>query len=267
MELTATLVVYNGMFNIIANTIESFLQQNIKSYLLLVNNSSPYPDLIAQLESFIKNKNNVKMISAPTNLGFGKAHNLGFAHLQEHKIYAPYHLVLNPDIITHQGCLSYIIKYMDANKKVGLAVPKVLNPDGTIQYLNKEYPAIFDLFMRRFLPRFIRQSNFFQKRHNYYTRQTIGYDQISDVPFPSGCFMVFRTEIFIALKGFDERYFMYMEDVDVSRRCHNIAEVKFLPQAVITHYWARESHSNWKMTLVMIKSAIKYYAKFGFTWW
>lgn len=170
-----------------------------------------------------------------------------------------YHLILNPDIYFEKGTLEKLFCYMENNKNTGQIMPAVKYPDGEKQYLCKLIPTPANLIFRRFLPfRKIKE-----KMDYDYEMKWSGYDKIMEVPILSGCFMFFRTENLISLKGFDERYFMYLEDYDLSRRMNEISETVFYPDAEIVHNHAKESYKSRKMTIIHMKSAIKYFNKWG----
>ena len=90
-----------------------------------------------------------------------------------------------------------------------------------------------------------------------------GYNKIMDVPILSGCFMFLRNEIFKNVGLFDERYFMYMEDFDYSRRIHEKYRTVYYPNVEIVHAHAKESFKNRKLSIIHLKSAIKYFNKWG----
>ena len=89
-------------------------------------------------------------------------------------------------------------------------------------------------------------------------------DKEMDIESASGCFMVIRTSLFKNLGGFDDRYFMYFEDFDLSRSVNNVSKVRYYPEAVIYHVWGRDSKRNTKLKIVHIQSMFKYYLKWMF---
>ncbi|MBF0204421.1 MAG: hypothetical protein HQK67_08940 [Desulfamplus sp.] len=91
----------------------------------------------------------------------------------------------------------------------------------------------------------------------------IGYDNVVDVPFISGSFIFARTSLIKELGGFDERFFMYFEDVDLCRRVSLKARNLYCPDVSVIHRWERASHKNLKWTLVFALSGLKYYNKWG----
>jgi GT2 family glycosyltransferase len=159
-----------------------------------------------------------------------------------------------------------IAKFMESYSKIGLCCPKFLNPDGSIQFLNRRLPTVWDLFLRRIVPE--ASKGLFKKRLEFYDMRDVGYERSYDVPFVSGAFMFCRTEILKAVGGFDERYFLYFEDADLSRKIqeHGYRTVYF-PDVSVTHVWERMAHKNWCGALLFVQSAYKYFQKWGFKWW
>jgi GT2 family glycosyltransferase len=151
---------------------------------------------------------------------------------------------------------------MEGNKDVGLVMPKVLYPDGRIQYLCKLLPTPFDLFGRRFL-NFYPFKKYIEKRNEIYELRFTGYDKIMEVPYLSGCFMFIRTKVLEKVGLFDERFFMYLEDTDLSRRIHKMAKTIYYPHVHIYHEYGKGSYKNKKLLKYHIESAIKYFNKWG----
>ena len=90
-----------------------------------------------------------------------------------------------------------------------------------------------------------------------------GYNRIMDVPYLSGCFMFLRTEALKESGLFDERFFMYPEDIDLTRRIHKNFRTVFYPEVSIVHHHAQSSYLNFKMLLVHTWNMIKYFNKWG----
>ncbi len=150
---------------------------------------------------------------------------------------------------------------MDENPEVGLMAPKIGYPNGDIQHLNKRDPSFFNLFARRFLPRFMQKSSPIKKKMDHYIILDKGYETNYEVPYMSGCFMLFRREIFEQLNGFDEKFFMYLEDTDITRRAREISKCIYNSKASIIHHWERGSYKSWKLTWISIKSSFYYFRK------
>lgn len=201
---------------------------------------------------------NVSVMQNPRETGYGGNHNLNSGRAQ-----GKYFVIMNSDMaIVQQDGFVRLEQYMDQHPDVGILTPKILNEDGSIQGLNKRYPTLVDLFLRRFAPVFLQR--LFQRRLDYYEMRDVGYERSYDVPFLSGCFMFCRTELVKSLGGFDPTYFLYFEDVDLCRRVQRTHRTVYFPDVSVTHFWERSAHKNWVYTYYFIKSALRYFGRWGY---
>jgi len=255
INLSASIVLFNNEKEQLTKTINSFLNANLNVKLYLIDNST-----FDDLKIFSNIDNRIIYIFNNANLGYGKAHNIALRKSIEENI--PYHLVLNPDVYFEKGVLEELYNFMESNKDVGLVMPKVLYPNANIQYLCKLLPSPLDLFERRFL-NFGPLKNFLEKRNKIYELEFSNYDKIMEVPYLSGCFMFIRTEVLKEVGLFDERFFMYLEDTDLSRRIHMVAKTIYYPYVHIYHEYEKGSYKNLKLLSYHISSTIKYFNKYG----
>lgn len=206
--------------------------------------------------SKLRTYKNTHLIEAESNRGFGAGNNLILS-----RIVSTYHIVINPDVQIHNiNEIEKMINFMDDHEDVDLLSPKILNVDGTIQKLYKYNPTVLDLLIR-----FI-SSNVLKKRQAWYVHDG-NYEEIGPIDHASGAFMFFRTSSFVSIGGFDERYFMYMEDADITRKVNSVGKAIFYPDAYVTHEWQRDSHKNIKGMMMMIFSMSKYFNKWGWRLW
>lgn len=249
-----SIVTYNNA-DIIKKTINTIIQytQDV-DYKIVVYDNGSLDSTIEMIRS-IENKH-VCVVESGKNTGFGYGHNYVWKNYE-----ADYYLIYNPDVFLHSNIIEKLIRYMDNHMDVGMVTPKVCYPTGEIQYLCKRLPTVFDLFMRRFLPKKI-QENFQNRRDRYEMRET-GYDKEFIVPYATGCFMFFRAAILKKIGGFDEKIFMYLEDTDITRRTNQVSKVMFYPYEYVTHLWGKGAHKNWKLTWINIQSAFYYFSKWG----
>jgi hypothetical protein len=134
--------------------------------------------------------------------------------------------------------------------------------DGRLQPLNRRYPTVLDLFLRRFMPRTLRP--LFKRRMERYDMLDVGYDHSYSVPFVSGAFMACRVSMLKTVGGFDERYFLYFEDADLSRAMQTRGwRTAYCPQSLVVHDWQRAAHKNIKSTIIFSCSAVRYFNKWG----
>ena len=249
-DLTISITAYNNNPEKLKLTIDSVLSSTNDIILTIVDNST------TDKLSFLCVDKRVEYIHNSSNVGFGKAHNLA---INKNFALSKYHLVLNPDVTFDGKILSSLISFMDRNDSVGLVMPKVVYPDGTIQYLCKLLPTPFDLILRRFLP----FKKYKEYRNNLYELKFSGYNSIMDIPYLSGCFMFMRKSVLSKSGLFDDRFFMYLEDTDLSRRIHEISRTVFFPEVSIIHAYEKGSYKNFKLLYYHVSSAVKYFNKWG----
>lgn len=200
----------------------------------------------------------VGTMDAPGNIGYGAANNLSIWQSDD----STYHLVLNPDVLLTPGALGKATDYLEAHPEVGLLVPKVLGFDGVVHHLCKRNSTLLDMFLRGFAPGFVQR--LFAARMQRYLMLDCDYEQIiRPVQYPSGCFMFFRAALLRGIGGFDERFFMYLEDADIGRRVLQRADVVYVPEVVIYHKWTRGTHNDGFLRWVTVVSAFKYFLKWG----
>jgi hypothetical protein len=197
-------------------------------------------------------------IRSGKNLGYGAGHNIALRKALET---SDFHFVLNPDVYFAPEELKKMLLRMGQDPKIGQLMPKVTYPDGSIQYLCKLIPTPFDLLFRRFLVGPFR--SLARQRLERFELRFTGYDREMDVPYLSGCFMLFRISSLREVGLFDERFFMYPEDIDITRRMHAVHRTLFFPGATIVHDHARASYNNGRMLKIHIVNLIKYFNKWG----
>ncbi len=199
----------------------------------------------------------VHLIAAPSNGGYGYGNNLVLDRMG-----AEVHVVMNPDLFVDVDALAIAVRCLRARSDVGLLLAEVRGEDGELHYLCKLNPTLFDMFLRGFSPGWLR--HLFRRRMNAFEMRDRDYTQeIEGISYPTGCFMVFRSSVLRAIDGFDERFFLYLEDADIGRRMLRVARVVYFPQIRVIHSWARGSRRDWKLRWVTIVSAFRYWRKWG----
>ena len=252
VRITASLVLYKNEKVDVENICRLICGEII--HKLYVIDNSPSDELGTSI-SVISDK--IVYLFNGTNLGYGAAHNIGIKKAIEEKV--DYHVVINPDISFSKGIFKSLAMYMGENHNCGLVMPKVVYPNGDIQYLCKLLPTPWDLFGRRFLP--LKKYN--RNRNYKYELIFSGYDKIMWVPSLSGCFMFMRVDVLRKIGGFDERFFMYAEDLDLSRRIGTISDTIFNPNIIVMHGYDKGAYKSWKLLRFHIFSVFKYFNKWG----
>lgn len=227
------------------------------SYAVIVNdysNNQPIDQIEVKSELFLR---------VQDNLGYGRAINKLFSSLERIPTYIG---ILNTDLIWEQGTFETAINYLDSNDNVSLIVPRILSPLGQVQYLCKQNPTLFALFSRRFVPNYLKPI-WLRNYDNWYVMAGKNYNHIFDAPYLSGCCMVIRSSSFIAIGGFDERYFLYLEDADITRSLSRIGRCLHFPHISVVHSWGRGNYKSLRLLFVNFISSFKYFSKWGFKLW
>ena len=251
-NIALSIVTYQNSDDILKRCIHAILGENLRIKLYIIDNSPT--DKIRGLCDNPK----INYIFNNANVGYSRGHNIAIRKAMEQK--SRYHLVLNPDIYFEKGSIEKLYDFMENNPDIGLVMPKILYPDGSIQYLCKLLPTPMDLIRRRFFP----ASKYLDKRNFLYELRFTGYDKIMDVPYLSGCFMFVRTEALSRAGLFDERFFLYLEDVDLSRRIHKHYRTVYYPEISVFHQYEKSSYKNSKLLKYHLQSAIRYFNKWGY---
>lgn len=250
--ISASIVLYRTAINDIRKVVSCCLNSSIDR--LYVIDNSPTNDLHETIRSFESSK--IIYIYGQGNVGYGAAHNIAL-NRSIAEGYA-YHVVVNPDIYFKQGTIETIYSFMQSHSDIGQVLPRVIYPDGSLQYLCKLLPTPVDILGRKLLPKSI-----MERRNIKYEMRASGYDKIRNCPILSGCFMFLRTSVIEMVGGFDDRFFMYFEDFDLTRRIHAVSKTVYFPEVTIVHAHAAEHRVNKILLKESIKSSIKYFNKWG----
>ena len=226
--------------------------KNLTFQVFLVDNASSDSTVDLVKENYPQ----VKIIQLKNNKGFSYANNQILSGLN-----SKYHVVINPDIIFNSNVFKELSDYLQKNEDVAIITPKILSEGGSVQYLAKKEPKFKYLLSGRLKNYF----KFLEKFHSEYVmkEKTDKSTEPFEIENCTGCFMMIKTEILKKLKGFDERFFMYFEDVDLSKRARKFGKIIFYPKTQVVHLWERASAKNLKFLFIHIFSMIKYFSKWN----
>lgn len=198
----------------------------------------------------------LKLILLDKNKGFGYGHNRAIRQTN-----SQYHIVMNLDTTPKQkNIIRNMIQYMDRHQDIDLLSPLVLFPDRNIQHLTRNEPTVFDLAIRFLGP------SWFTKRQEKFVHLNDGYNREQIIRNATGCFMFLRVSAVRSIGGFDERYFLYMEDTDLTKAINQNGKAIFSPNFEVIHEWQRGNHSIGGAKL-MLRSMVKYFNKWGWKFW
>ncbi len=247
----ASVVLYKNRESEVKRLIISFLKTRPDVVVILIDNSPE--DTFREFEEYA----NVIYIHNPSNPGFGAAHNIAIKYST--KMGADYHFVVNPDIYFDQDILTPMINYISSDSAIGMVMPEILNEDGTIQHLPKLLPSPFSIVMRKFkFPMF-----FYKRFINKYELRYVKKNRIYNTPVLSGCFTLFNLKAIKEIGMFDDIFFMYFEDWDLSRRIHKKYKTLYFPEVSVFHGYKSEANKNPILFKVFLTSAVRYFNKWG----
>lgn len=245
--VTGCIVTHNNMPTIekTLNTLFEYTKDiNFKLYVVDNISTDGTVDFIR------KNYPDIELIEPKENRGFGAGHNVAVSMID-----SKYHIIINPDIVFTENAIKKMADYMDSHEDIGLLSPRICFPNGDDQILGKRNPHLKYLIASR-----LRGDNPGKLLREYAMLDT-DLSKPVDIENATGCFMMLRTQILKELNGFDEGYFMYFEDADLTRRVNQISRSVYYPDAVVSHVWGRDSKRNPKLMLVHVNSMLKYFTK------
>lgn len=246
MKISASVVFYNTSPEMAGKLLSCIANSSIDIQTICIDNS-PSDALSSACSSY-----NALYIHCPDNPGFGSAHNKALPLID-----SDVHFILNPDIEFDENVIEQLATRLLCEKKLSAITPKIVYPDKKIQRLCKLLPTPLNLIFRRFVP-------WVAKKLDYqYEMQWFDYQSEIHLPCASGCFIGIKTDILKLHAGFDSQFFMYMEDVDLTRRISQSGDILFFPSVNVTHEFAKSSYKNRKILFIHILSAIKYFNKWG----
>lgn len=206
---------------------------------------------------------NVRAIASPVNSGFATGNNLGLLAAR-----GQYALILNPDLVVLPGSIERLVAFLDAHPDTAVVAPRLLNPDGTVQASCYRFPDAWIPLLRR-TP--LGRLGFAQPHLRRYLMTDWSHTETQTVDWALGACLLVRFSAIERVGLFDERYFLYFEDVDWCRRFWEAGfAVYYLPEATLVHYHQRLSAEYpglrgvlSALTRVHILSGLLYFLKFG----
>jgi len=249
-RISASLVLYNTEKEIVEESINSYFNSTVCGELWIIDNSDDGK------YKYLENYNlRITYINTEENLGYGRAHNIALRNFIDR---TDYHIILNPDISFNQKVIEELVAFLDKNKQVGLVAPKAVYPDGTPQSNGRLIPDPLHLVLRRFFS--ISKFNL-KKNRDYELKNTGDVNYLT--PVVLGSFMMFRNSSLKEIGLFDERFFLYPEDIDISRRMfEKFDNVIYVDQKFIHHHY-QESYKSLKLLYTHALEMIKYFNKWG----
>jgi N-acetylglucosaminyl-diphospho-decaprenol L-rhamnosyltransferase len=225
---------------------------------VLVDNASTDYDANSYVKKFVPN---ARVILRDGNYGFGDSSNVGAKAVN-----AKYYFFLNPDTrVDDANLITQLHEFLTTYPKVGIAAPKILYMDGTVQQTCRRFPSWYTPIVQRTS---VLQEDKIKEHQHKFLMQDFKHHKRRLVDWVQGSAFMIDGELFHKIGGFDPRYFMYYEDVDLCRTCwEHDRPVYYLPHTQLFHAYGKESakgdgnikkilHN--KKTRVHISSWLKY---------
>lgn len=199
----------------------STLLKNIPKYteIIIVDNGST-DDSINVIKKYQINNKNIRLIENKENKGFGKGCNQGVKEAQ-----GEYIMFLNPDTEVIQDAIDVLLQTIKEDTKIGIVSPLLIQPDGLLQPILRKLPTVKGAIKEYYLH--------IKRSYEAYTPKETGLQSVECVV---GAVVMMSKEIFLAIGGFDERYFLYYEDLELCRQIKK-RDLKIIiqPEATLVH--------------------------------
>ena len=183
----------------------------------------------------------IKLIENQKKYGFARNNNIGAKHA-----IGNYILILNPDIILTQGAIDKLYNYAIKHPSCGIVAPKLQNRDCSLQYSARRFPSIKILLNRALTKGNDKSGN---KNVQTYLLKNLPMDTPTEVDWCMGAAFLISHTFYNELKGFDEKFFLYVEDMDICYRCwKKNKKVVYYPLSKMTHVHQRSSQRAWCLT-------------------
>jgi N-acetylglucosaminyl-diphospho-decaprenol L-rhamnosyltransferase len=203
----------------------SALRTESPAEIVVVDNASTD----GSADAIARDHTDVRLVRNSVNVGFGAGVNRGVRQTQ-----SPYIFVLNPDAVVRRGTLRALRDALDDHPRAGAVGALVLNPDGSVQPTKRIFPSLWQSALHGLLG-IVWPGN---PGTRAYTLAGESFDEARTVDWVAGTAVAFRRKAFEAIDGFDERFFLFVSDVDLCRRMWDAGwEVWFEPRAVVEHAW------------------------------
>lgn len=250
-KITSSIVLYRNDINMLQNAIQSILKTGGIDKMFLVDNSPTDGLKILVIDS------RIEYIHNPANPGFGASHNVAMEKAIEFG--AKYHFIVNPDIYFEDDVITAMVEYIANDVTIGMMMPQILNTDGSIQNLPKLLPSPLSILWRKIK----KPVRIYQKFINEYELREVPKEVIYNAPVLSGCFTLLNLDAIKEVGMYDDEFFMYFEDWDLSRRMHQYYKTIYFPKVSVVHEYESGANKNPKLFRIFVNSAITYFNKWG----
>jgi GT2 family glycosyltransferase len=271
MRLSASIVTYRSnieLFNALSESFFDALERARSEYpvradLVIVINDTRNDDVCAieraveRIRCRAPERVRMRIVKGHGNVGYGAGQNRALDMVD-----SDYHLILNPDVSMDTEALLEGLRYLEEHAEVAMLVPQGFDPHNEYARLSKRHPSLLVLLLRALA---VRSSDGILGRRvaRYTYAGELPCDAPRAVTLASGCFMLCRTDTLKKVNGFDERFFLYFEDYDLSLRVKNYGQIVELPKARITHHGGHTARRDFKRVAHFVRSGVRFFNRYG----
>ncbi len=245
--VAAVIVSYN-VRDLLVACVDSLRQDGV-DHIVVVDNAS-----VDGSADAVRGQPGVEVVALARNLGFGSAANRGVARTA-----TPYVAVMNPDVVVEPGATKALVATLDGDARLAVVGPRIETLDGKLYPSVRTFPDLTDAAGHAFL-HFVWPGNPFSRRY-----RMLDWDHAlaADVDWVAGTYFLARRQAWDEVGGFDERFFMYLEDVDLCWRLRRSGwRTGYQPAAVVTHAIGRSTDQTpYRMIAAHHRSLLRYAAK------
>ena len=202
----------------------------------------------------------VTVLNPGSNRGYGAGHNLAMAEVE-----SQFHLILNPDVELAPDSLKLALGTLKNQHDIALLAPQGFSPSGEPEFLAKAYPSVWVLGLRSLAPHWIKTRSG-GALARYEMRDTLSETTLRPITLASGCCMWVRRAVFDDVGGFDESYFLYFEDYDLSLKLARKATVLEHRNIRIVHHGGDASRKGFQHIRWFIGGAARFFNQWGWRW-
>ena len=202
----------------------------------------------------------ISLLNPGTNRGYGAGHNLAMAELE-----SQFHLILNPDVELAPDALKLALGTMRNQHNIALLAPQGFSPSGESEFLAKAYPSVWVLGLRSLPSRWLKTRSG-GALARYEMRDVPSETSLRPITLASGCCMWVRRAVFDDVGGFDESYFLYFEDYDLSLKLARKGTVIEHRDIRVVHHGGGASRKGFQHIRWFIRGAARFFNRWGWRW-
>ena len=263
-QLSASLVLHHSDLDRLRVTLTSLLHAAEKANViprLVVVDQSLDAHYSRQAQALVQQlwqpMGDAEFLITPDNKGYGAGHNRALRHGL-----CAFHLVLNPDVFLDEQALEQGLATLKHDESITLLAPRSVDEWGREEHLAKAMPSVAVLALRAFGPERLKQ-RFSAALARYECHDLPREGTPHDITLASGCCMLIRGDSLQHVGGFNEAYFLYFEDYDLSLRLARDGRVCRDPNMLIRHYGGEAARKGWRHIVWFVSGGIRFFNRWG----